>query len=148
MKNKDDGSEQLLPKWSISELFLELLDPTTRKFTFQTYTDRKSKRPKGVDPLARVRRGTLDDLASELSELQNQGAGVFVTINATHGKRRRLEDFDRVRAVWVDLDKGLPERPWPLEPSLIVKTVPATTKSTGWCPTKCPSTFYGASWHV
>ena len=44
MKNKDDGSEQLLPKWSISELFLELLDPTTRKFTFQTYTDRKSKR--------------------------------------------------------------------------------------------------------
>jgi hypothetical protein len=41
------------------------------------------------------------------------------------GHGRKIENFKRVRAVWVDLDQGLPDKLWPLEPSIVVESSPS-----------------------
>jgi len=53
---------------------------------------------------------TFDDAKERLMELNEMGAGVFVTINETDGTGRRAENITAVRAVFVDLDGS------PLEP--------------------------------
>lgn len=104
--------------------FLETLDPTATAWTFQTFDDSKNK--KYPDPLARTRHGTLEQRAAALSDLNAQGAGVFVVVNETDFKGRSTENITRVRAVFVDLD-GAPLEPvqsFGLEPHIIVESSP------------------------
>jgi hypothetical protein len=98
--------------------FLALIDPFDSQFTFQTFDDRKgSKRPE----LARVFHGKLSEHIDELTRLNDQGAGVFVTINRTDLKGRKKENITDIRAVFVDSDSGdLPELP--LAPSILVQS--------------------------
>ena len=49
-------------------------------------------------------------MAKKLDALQEERAGVFVTVNATDGKGRQAHNVVRVRAVFVDLD-GAPLAP-------------------------------------
>jgi hypothetical protein len=113
--------------------FLALLDPSAVAFTFQTLDDneeRKTQRDKTnaqrkkegkqtlKDPFARVLNGTLDKHWETLVGLNDQGAGVFVTVNETDGKGRERPNIKRVRAVFVDLDGA------PLEPTLQAKSAP------------------------
>lgn len=100
--------------------FLTLLDEEAEVFTFQTFTDAKpSPRP---DPLAKVRHGSLADLAPWLCHMNASGAGVFVTVNETDGKGRRRPNIVRVRAVWQEDDgEG---KPLPLEPHIVVQSSP------------------------
>ena len=85
------------------------LDPAATFFTFQTFDDN----PERDDPkLARILHGTLEARCSELVSLNNKGAGIFVTINATDGKGRTTENIVVVRGVFADLDGA------PLEPVL------------------------------
>jgi hypothetical protein len=51
---------------------------------------------------------------NELSHLNEQGAGIFVTVNETDGKGRKRENITRVRAVWQEDDDGF-DGPFPLE---------------------------------
>ena len=53
---------------------------------------------------------TFEDAKERLMELNELGAGVFVTINETDGTGPRAENITAVRAVFVDLDGS------PLEP--------------------------------
>ena len=89
--------------------------------TFQTFSD------KGKNPLlAKVLHGTVDEHWRQLASLNAQGAGVFVTVNRTDGKGRKLENIIAVRAVFVDLD-GSPLTPVELSdpsPSIIVHSSP------------------------
>src|SRR5690606_31794564 len=78
-----------------AERFLTLLDEEADCFTFQTFTDAKP-RPK-PDPLAKVRAGTLEQLAPWLIDMNARGAGVFVTVNETDGKGRKRDNITRVR---------------------------------------------------
>ena len=105
--------------------YLNLLDSGASFFTFQTFDDNK-ERKKALeesnrqrkregksqlpDPLARIIHGTVDNCWAELVSLNDQGAGIFVTVNETDGKGRKTENIKRVRAVFVDLDGA------PLEP--------------------------------
>jgi hypothetical protein len=57
--------------------YLSALDPTTDRFTFQTFDDNKER---GDETLARVLQGTLNERFAELVYLSNRGAGIFVTI--------------------------------------------------------------------
>jgi hypothetical protein len=101
--------------------FLRRLDPGQGTFLFQLLADRPRARGLHKTMLA-----TLDKAARELEECQSLGLGVFVTINATTGAKRRVGDVERVRAVFVDLD-GSPLEPvlaCPLEPHLIVESSP------------------------
>jgi putative DNA primase/helicase len=103
--------------------FLERLDPTTTEFEFRTFDDDKDRKDKN---LTKTFYGTLGLHAYELIQLNNHGAGVFVTINATNGTGRKAGDIIRVRAGFVDLD-GSPLEPvmqHNLEPHIVVESSP------------------------
>ena len=121
---------------------LALLDPTATDFTFQTFTDNaglkaklRSKRKEEnelaqqegqksrqiLDPLANVFNGTLEQWFDKLAELNNQGAGVFVTVNRTDLKGRRTGNITHIRAIWNENDKGFLGE-YLIEPSFTVHT--------------------------
>ena len=86
------GSIPLTMDRSAAERFLQLLDPTTDRFTFQTFVDAKG----GSKKLARILHGTLDELWDELVRLNNAGAGIYVTVNETDFKGRTKKNILRV----------------------------------------------------
>lgn len=109
--------------------FLEILDPPAEGFTFQTFDDDKRRKDRS---LARVGHGPLLDNFLELMALNEQGAGVFVTPNATAlSGARNNENIVRVRAVFQDDDKGFMGS-YPLEPSIVVKSSPGKFQRY-WC---------------
>ena len=70
--------------------------------------------------------GTFDEFVDLFIRLQEQGAGIFVTINQTDGKGRKTENIVGVRAIFVDLD-GSPLEPIfsaPLSPHIIIESSP------------------------
>ena len=70
-------------------------------WTFQTLSDQEKGK------LGRTLHGPLSQHAPELTRLQAQGAGVFVTVNKTDGSgARKKENMRRVRAAFVDFDQG------------------------------------------
>jgi hypothetical protein len=81
--------------------FLALLDPTTSRFTFQTFDDNKDRKD---NKLAKILHGTLDQHWGTLVRLNAQGAGVFVTINETDFRGRTVKNIVRVRALFLDCD--------------------------------------------
>ena len=76
------------------------------EFTFQTFddnTDRK-KADGGKDLFAKQFHGTFNRHATSLFELNQQGAGVYVTVNQTDGQGRTAKNITGIRAVFVDFD--------------------------------------------
>src|SRR6266542_3725661 len=79
------------------------------------------------DPFARIIEGSLNDVAAKLQDLNNEGAGIYVTVNETklNGSRKQ-ESVERVRAVFADLD-GAPLEPvlaCALQPHIVIETSP------------------------
>jgi AAA domain/RepB DNA-primase N-terminal domain len=85
------------------------------KFTFQTFDDDALREDKS---LALIRHGTLMQHWPELVQLNNRGAGIFVTVNATDLKGRTKDNVIKVRALFVDLDGA------PLDPVTTCSTPP------------------------
>ncbi|MBE0627762.1 MAG: PriCT-2 domain-containing protein [Burkholderiales bacterium] len=111
----------LTPDLKQAGAFLALLDPTTQQFTFQTVDDLKERKRKD---LVRALTGTLEQHDPELTRLSAQGAGVFVSVNATDGRGRRLANIQRLRAIFQEADKPGAKVP-PLEPHIVVESSPA-----------------------
>lgn len=101
-----------------AQRFLAALDPAAERFVFQTFNDSPEKRRE----LARTLPGTLADLHTTLAGLNQQGAGVFVTINEVAGDRRKAENVTRVRAIFADFDNTAPPDVLPLPPSIRVQS--------------------------
>jgi len=99
---------------SSAQQFLRALDPSG-VFSFQTFDDNKDRKSKA---LARILHGTLDQHAATLTALNQQGAGIFMMVNAGDLQGRARENVRRVRALFVDLDGA------PLEPVLQCGVVP------------------------
>ena len=100
--------------------YLNILEPGG-KFTFQTFPDNARKR---TPNLTRILHGNLEEHFEVLSNLNRQGAGVFVAVNRTDLLGRTKTNVIGVRAVFVDLD-GAPIKPvieCPHEPHLIVES--------------------------
>lgn len=96
--------------------FLEILDPTTDRFTFQTFMDDKSSKD------AMILHGTLGECADKLSRLSRAGHGVFVTINETDFMGRDKKNVVGLRYLFVDFDEyPIPAPAVPL--SIEVQTV-------------------------
>jgi RepB DNA-primase from phage plasmid len=106
-----------------AERFLEILDDRTDQFTFQTFDDNNGRKD---GRLARIFHGTLDQHFPTLVNLNNHGAGVFVTINATNFQRQETECITEVRAYFADYD-GVPLNNFKrlvLPPDIIVASSP------------------------
>jgi hypothetical protein len=101
----DDPGRTAQPCRMVTLQFLLTLETAGDKFTFQTFGDNRKD-----ESLVRVLHGTLDQHWNELVELNNRGAGVFVTVNETDLKGRKTENITKVRALFVDLD-GAPLHP-------------------------------------
>lgn len=112
----------LLPDLAQAERFLTLLDEEAEQFCFRTFTDDKANKP-NPDPLAQIHQGAFIDLAPRLTALNQRGAGIFVTVNATDGRGGKKENIIRVRALWQECDHG-DEPTLPVEPHLSVESSP------------------------
>jgi hypothetical protein len=88
--------------WDLKEAqrFLEALDPTASRFTFQMLNDSGTAAPL-------IRHCTIDELWSDIHcwNSPTAGMGVFVTINETDLTGRRTSNIVRARAVFVDADE-------------------------------------------
>lgn len=85
--------------------------------TLQAFDDGPGKRRE----LAAVRGGTLRDLWPWVCAMQDRGAGVFCTVNATTVGQRRAADVTQVRALFADFD-GVEPGAWHLPPSMVVQS--------------------------
>ena len=85
--------------------------------TFQTFDDREQKDP----TLARTWTGTLAGSWDKIVDLNAKGAGIFVTINETDGKARKIENIIALRALFVDFDDSAADPA--LKPSMIVNSL-------------------------
>jgi hypothetical protein len=107
--------------------------------TSQTFDDT----PEGRKHLAKILHGTLEQHARTLSRLNEERAGVFVTINKTDGCGRMAENIIRVRAVFAGLDgTPLPES-WELEPHVITASSPGRYHAY-WGVSDCPIERFAA----
>lgn len=106
---------------NMARSFLAILAEDDENFTFQTFDDD----PMRKDPaLVRILNGSLEQHKDTLIQLNQRGAGVFVTINKTDLKGRKLENIKAVRGAFVDLD-GAPLEPVlkaPLTPHVIIES--------------------------
>ena len=109
-----------------AQRFLKLLDPQADKFTFQTFDDSDEKR----GYLAQILHGTLAQHSEKLTHLNEQGAGIFVTINRTDLLGRTNANVTGIRRFFVDTD-GAPLEPIQMAsiegkiiPSMLVESSP------------------------
>lgn len=131
----------LQPDRTEAERFLKALDPSTDRFTFQTFDDnaeRKKERKangKKKDPFAKVFNGTLAQHWDALVKLNAKGAGIFVTVNITDLQGRTCENMTGMRVLFTDLD-GAPLDPViaesALTPQIINETSPGRWHAY-WC---------------
>jgi hypothetical protein len=94
--------------------FLRMLDRNATAFTFQTFADREGLK----GGLARILH---DD--QQLQQLNAAGAGIYVTVNETDLRGRKIENIRRVRCVFQEDDQGYSGQ-FPLDPSLTVESSP------------------------
>ena len=101
----DSGDKALVPTPDLNEAqqFLDLLEPGG-EFWFQTAIEPK---PEDGKASPRVLSGNLDQVGDQLVKLNQAGSAVWVQINA--GTGRNNSDVNRVRAYFVDQDKGSTE---------------------------------------
>jgi hypothetical protein len=99
--------------------FVELLtgSPIT-PMSWQVFDDDPQRR----DPsLASVRHGSLFEVGYLLNRANQQGCGVFVTVNETDLRGRRAANVTRIRALYIDTDGFIPES-YHLAPTLVVRS--------------------------
>ncbi|MFK2905676.1 primase C-terminal domain-containing protein [Dyella ginsengisoli] len=113
-------------KWASPAIDLEtaraFLSALGSRFTFQTLDDSGRKRKH----LIRVFHGDLNKHGAALSRLNQQGAGVFVMVNAGDGTARKASNVQAIRAVFADLDGSplAPVRATELTPHIVVESSP------------------------
>jgi hypothetical protein len=135
------NTAQIAPNMALSLQFLAHFGPPNASHCFQAFDDspRKNRR------LARTIHGTLEDRRDELGVLNDQGAGIFITINeVSPGQRRTAENVVRVRGFFADCDD--PARRQRVEaeinrrgrvPSLVVESSPGK-RHYYWLTNDCP----------
>ena len=84
-----------------TELFIDSLFDIESQQTFQVI-------PKNGNP--KVIHSTISKCLNRLSELNQNGAGIFITINKTDGQGRKAVNITEIRSLFLDLD-GTPLEP-------------------------------------
>jgi hypothetical protein len=109
MTNNGDYTPSNPPRlvdFSVALAYLTWLDPRPDAvFTFQTYDDDSKEERAALTSVRHTRNAAeLAALLPELKRLNDNGAGIFVTVNETNGFGRKTENIIRVRALYIDLD--------------------------------------------
>jgi hypothetical protein len=123
MSNDNTNSSQLQIDPDQIERHLNLLDEEAETFDLWHYSEngRGKAGPFAYDV------NNPEPWLSYIQSLHDQGQAIAVVVNKMrfHGVRN-IEGVERIRAVFIDDDaKGArPDKPWPLEPHLIVETSP------------------------
>ena len=100
--------------------FLSILAPGENNFSFQTFDDNADRKNEN---LSGISHGSISEHWNELDALNQQGAGVFVTVNRTDLKGRKKANIIRVRAIWQEADNG-DEPTLPCLPHIEVESSP------------------------
>ncbi len=116
------SGEAMAPQREMAQAFLHWLDAGAQGFAYRTFSDTPYTRQRGFDPLERALYGSLDACWAELEELNRAGAVVAVTINQTSGNGRGVDDIERVRALFLDDDRGMAPDLFSLPPHCRVET--------------------------
>jgi hypothetical protein len=103
----------------MAEEFLAALDPKATKWTFQTFDDNADRKDEGF---TQVLNAGLGFLWSTLARRNRQGAGIFVTVNQTDLGGRTASSITRIRALFIDLDRGGPLPTFHCQPHIIVES--------------------------
>lgn len=102
-----------------AQRFLTLLDESVYTHTFQTFDDiRDRKNPQ----LVMLEHGELESKFAALTELNNRGAGIYISVQEMDGTGRRNDCLKTIRAVFQEDDGDGKELP--LEPHIVVNTSP------------------------
>lgn len=99
-----------------AQRFLNALAPN-EKFTFQTFDDSPADRP-----LAKIYHGTVAQHAARLTQLNNQGAGIYVMTNRGDLKGRKNINVTGVRVLFADFDGTDPADALALNPHIVVQS--------------------------
>lgn len=91
------GSENTPVTWQI---FYDVKDEAQRPDLADTFTD------------------TITNAVSTLERAQSNFCGIYITVNETDGKGRKVENIVRYRAVFADYD-GIAQPVWPITPHFI-----------------------------
>jgi hypothetical protein len=120
-----------------AQAFLTALDEGADSWTFQTFADDGS----GRRELIRLLHGSLEKHGATLEQLNDKGAGIFVTVNETDGRGRTKGNITRGRALFVDLDGAPiePVRDSPMPPHIVVESSPNRYHAY-WRVVDCPLT--------
>ena len=99
--------------------FLQAIDPITENFTFQCFND------KGRDSVysPKVLNGALEERWNELVRRNNAGQGIYVTVNQTDLKGRKLKNVVAIRCAFQEDDDGF-EGDFPLKPNMLIESSP------------------------
>jgi hypothetical protein len=132
----------------MARAYLQALDPLSTEFTFQTFPEA----PGAPRSLARVFHKKFEDIAPKLVELNQQGAGVFVMLNAGDGIEhdgratcRTNANVLRVRVAYLDLD-GAPVEPVinsPVPPAILIESSPGRYQAI-WPVSDCTLEEFGS----
>ena len=108
------------PKPEEAKSFLRFLDKTTDAFTFFVIGPDGAKSA----TILRLYEGTLAEHWPTMvpHNTGNPPCGGFVTVHQMDGRGRKTVNVVRRRAVFAELDNGLPDRPWPFDPSMLVES--------------------------
>ena len=116
-------------------VFLSVLDPDPEaRYNIECYTDmpKGTEKPK-PDPLGRQFAGlTLEDITDlipELDRLNNQGAGIFTTVNRCAGRRSK-DNVKKLRAVHADVDAATDQQRKTLLESLLPSIIVTSSDRT------------------
>jgi len=114
--------EKLLnPDFAQAKKFLKSLDPGSDLHTFQTFDDNADCKKTS---LARTLNGTFEEHQDALVQLNNQGAGVFITVQRTDGTGRKKKNIVVIRSFFVEDDSGTGGIALPIEPQITVESSP------------------------
>lgn len=87
-----------------AQTVLDMLAPNSEDFTFQTFDDNTDRKKEQGDKFVRVLHGSLDRYLKILKSNNNNGAGVFVSINQTDLKGTAKTNITSIRALVADFD--------------------------------------------
>ncbi len=112
--------------------FLDVLSgvPGSGQWSFQSFDDvelfdevKQKWTGRKLPELAKLAHGAISGAAYLLQDLNNRGAGVFVTVNETDLRGRSSRNIQAVRALFIDKDDGpMDESRVTIPPSMRVRT--------------------------